>query len=135
MDAKQYQEAAARTECDQVAAMERMHSLMPIRLNHAVIGAMGELGELASIIEKWLYYGQLLDLVGLEEELGDALWYIALACNAVGADMGKIMEANLAKLVARYPEKYSDELAKEENRNRPVELQKMPRSSLEAWLG
>lgn len=32
------------------------------------------------------------------------LWFIAELCTAEGLDMYEIMQANIAKLVARYPE-------------------------------
>lgn len=126
----EYQRLAARTECDQEASRLRivggelrndLAGLTPVRLNHAVIGLVGEVGELAAEVEHWLYYGQPLDDGNVHEELGDCLWYIALACNALGLDLGRVMEANVAKLRARYPEKYSDERAKEANRDRAAE--------------
>lgn len=128
----EYQELAARTECDQRAARARYanpDALSPVRLNHAVIGMMGEVGELAAAVERWLHYGQALDLGNIREEVGDVLWYVALACNTLDLDMGSIMEANIRKLRTRYPEKYRDELAREENRNRAAELKSMTEES------
>ena len=116
MKPNEYQALAQRTECDQDKSRLRMGGIgtslnLPIRLNHAVIGAMGEIGELAGAVERWIYYGQRLDLPNIKEELGDALWYIALACNAVGIELEDVMEANIRKLRVRYPEKYNDERA------------------------
>ena len=89
---------------------------------HAVIGMSGEVGELASAIEKWIWYGQLFDKKNMCEELGDLLWYIAEACTALGdVSLETIMIANIRKLRVRYPEKYSDERALEENRDRKAE--------------
>lgn len=135
MDTHEYQASAARTECNQRAARQRMYGMVqtnphlscdpallePIRLNHAIIGLAGEVGELAATVEKWLYYGQPLDRVHLLDELGDALWYIALACNAAGLNLGDVMAANIAKLKARYPHKYEDVRAAEEGRDRVAE--------------
>jgi NTP pyrophosphatase (non-canonical NTP hydrolase) len=132
-DPSTYQRLAARTECDQVRARGRLcgmvvsppyGDLLAVRLNHAVIGLMGEVGELASAIEKAVYYGRGMDYVkgpNLVEELGDVLWYVALACNAAGLSLGAVMEANLAKLRERYPDKYEDERAAEEGRDRARE--------------
>ena len=50
-----------------------------------------------------------LDTAELQKELGDVLWYAALACNALGVQMGDVMEANIAKLRRRYPEGFSAE--------------------------
>lgn len=146
MDAKEYQELAARTECDQEAARMRMAgytreanqatpSLVtgeagvgrpdsryaPIRLNHGALGIAKECGELLRLLEKWIYYGQTLDVQGVKDELGDICWYLALASNAVGLDVGEIMQANIRKLAVRYPERYSDERAAEIGRNRDAE--------------
>ena len=134
MNASTYQVLASRTECDQDKSRHKMfgstvtssyghwdEARIPIRLNHAIIGAMGELGELAGCLEKWIYYGQELDKANVAEEIGDTLWYIALAANALGLDLGKIMEANIAKLKQRYPEKYTDQQAAEGGRDRAKE--------------
>lgn len=124
MNPSEYQRLAARTECDQMAASHRMHgygNLLPIRLNHSIIGALGELGEMAGALERWIHYDRPLDRENLKEEIGDVLWYLAEACNALEIDMGEVMEANIRKLKARYPDKYSDERAAEENRNREAE--------------
>lgn len=134
MTPKEYQVLAGRTECDQVKSLERMvmqafpYSNDPVntqavRVNHAIIGLAGEVGELASTLQKWIYYGQPLDGINLKEEAGDCLWYLAELCNAMGFDMGQIMETNIAKLKARYPAKYGDELAVEDNRDRRAERQ------------
>lgn len=131
----EYQKLASRTECDQMASRRRMHNgrqvqanepdTTPIRLNHSVIGLAGEVGELASLIQKWIYYGKQYDPEELKKqfmlEFGDALWYIAEGLNALGLDMNDVMEANIAKLQTRYPEKYTDHHAQEENRNRVEE--------------
>ncbi len=126
MNPNEYQKLAQRTECDQEKSRINYLTwqpdrLLPIRLNHAVIGMTGEVGELASTMQKWLHYGQPLDKVNVEEELGDLLWYVALACNALGVSMESVMEKNIAKLKKRYPDKYTEELAREENRNRESE--------------
>ena len=129
MNPNEYQRLAARTECDYLQSMNRMNPNSkpiviigaPIRLNHSVLGLTGEVGELAGAIEKWIYYGQQRDDTNIKEELGDCLWYIALACNTLGISLADVMEANINKLKLRYPEKFSEELAKEENRDREGE--------------
>lgn len=129
MNANEYQQLAARTECDQMASRHRMHGvtnpvkvdLTPVRLNHAVLGLAGEVGELAGAVERWIYYGKDLDYVNVSEELGDCLWYIALACNALGLDMGLVMQANIYKLCKRYPDRYNDAAADPANRDRAAE--------------
>lgn len=120
MNLSEYQKLAARTECDQYSSRLRMMGatdnpadelLTPIRLNHAVVGAAGEIGELAAAIEKWIYYGKVLDRVNIKEEIGDILWYMALAANTLGYDLGEIAESNITKLRIRFPNKFTEEKA------------------------
>jgi NTP pyrophosphatase (non-canonical NTP hydrolase) len=124
MNPNVYQAAAARTEADPCRSASRMESmlpvdpnspdslhLMPVRINHAVVGLAGEVGELAQLLERWVYYGQSLPIPDVEEEVGDCLWYLALLCTAVGIPMERAMEGNLAKLKARFPHKFTEEAA------------------------
>lgn len=80
-------------------------------LMHSALGLAGESGEFADAVKKYLVYGKPLDRENAIEELGDSLWFIALACNALGVPMSQVAQANLDKLARRYPEKYSDKLA------------------------
>lgn len=128
MNPSEYQKLAMRTECDQIKSRERYkchYAPDPIRMNHAVLGLANEVGELSSIMVKWLHYGQPypLDRVKEEvgEELGDLLWFVAQMCEATGLDILQLMIQNLAKLKARYPNKFTTELSKEENRDRNKE--------------
>jgi hypothetical protein len=73
VDPDTYQRLAARTECDQEKVARRMagpypadpeslgvSTLLPVRVNHGVLGLAGEVGELAAAVERWLYYGHEL---------------------------------------------------------------------------
>jgi NTP pyrophosphatase (non-canonical NTP hydrolase) len=124
MNPNVYQAQAQRTEADPCKSASRMESLlpvdpnspdslhlMPVRINHAVVGLAGEVGELAQLLERWVYYGQSLSIPDVEEEVGDCLWYLALLCTAVGVPMERAMERNLAKLKARFPHKFTEEAA------------------------
>lgn len=134
----EYQEAASRTECPQINSLQRIQGkdvypenpdnypnqdtrFRMIRVNHAILGLTGEVGELAGALERVVYYGKEADWTNFKEEIGDCLWYIALLCNALKLDMGEVMAANIAKLAKRYPEKFTEYLAAEENRNREAE--------------
>lgn len=134
MDPNEYQKQAERTETSQLAAARRIVDLQDefgmgagdnvvrnIRLLHSVIGLMGELGELAYALEKHFWYGQELNVGNFKEELGDAEWYIAEACNALRCNLANILAGNISKLKVRFPEKYSDHQAAEENRDRQAE--------------
>lgn len=80
-------------------------------VTHSVYGLAGEIGEYADCIKKWQIYGKELDRSNAREEIGDILWFIALAANAFGWNLDEIAQENINKLARRYPEKYTDELA------------------------
>lgn len=84
---------------------------MQFDLNHAALGLCGEAGEFADAIKKANVYGKQLDRLNAIEELGDILWYVALACESLGVNMSEVAEQNLIKLSLRYPDQYSDLMA------------------------
>lgn len=45
----------------------------------------------------------------MKEELGDVLWYAALACKCGGFSMSDLMRGNIEKLQRRYPDGFSAE--------------------------
>lgn len=71
------------------------------RLSHGITGVCSEVGELAQLLERWRHFGHALDPARVADEAGDLLWYLALTLDAVGLEMGAVMEANLRKLAAR----------------------------------
>ena len=73
------------------------------------LGLAGESGEVADAIKKHLYQGHTLDLPHMKEELGDVLWYAALACKCGGFSMSDVMRGNIEKLKLRYPDGFSAE--------------------------
>ncbi len=123
MNPNEYQELASRTECEITKPSNKLWDTqnLSVRLTHAIMGLISETGEFADQYKKWIFYGQTLDTLNLQEELGDILWYVALACNALDVEMSDIMEANIAKLRKRYSDKFSPEDALEENRDRKAE--------------
>lgn len=115
----EYIQDAIRTEsADFEKIRERLDDKM-IRVLHAAIGIGTEAGELQDAVKKAIFYGKPLDITNVEEELGDLLWYFAVLCDALGLDPAVIMGRNIAKLRARFPDKFSDEQAL--NRNLPIE--------------
>lgn len=69
---------------------------------HAVFGLTSEAGEVSGILQKE-YQGHNIDTTHIKKELGDCLWMIAEACTALGFDMEDVMETNIEKLKARFP--------------------------------
>lgn len=128
MNWQEYQEAATRTQADQQLILDRLHKNGPtfMQLINGVVGLTNEVGELSEAVKKTVEYGQTLDAINVKEEVGDCLWRLNQICTALGLTLEECAQGNIAKLAKRYPEKYSDHLAAEANRNREAE-----RNSLE----
>ena len=69
------------------------------RFYHAVFGLNSEAGEVAGILQK-KYQGHKADKQHMMKELGDCLWMIAEACEAIETSMDAVMEMNIEKLKA-----------------------------------
>ena len=78
---------------------------------NASLGLSGEVGELNDMIKKWIFHEKPFDEVHAKKELGDVLWYVAMMCHSFGWDLDEIMQMNVDKLKARYPQGFSVELA------------------------
>lgn len=76
------------------------------RLQNAALGLCGEAGEFADGLKKILYPskpGDGLDgLDALVDELGDVLWYAALAADAIGVSLEEVARANIERLAKRH---------------------------------
>jgi NTP pyrophosphatase (non-canonical NTP hydrolase) len=83
------------------------------RLIHASMGLTTEAGEFVDMLKKHLFYGKAVDETNLVEELGDQLWYIALALRTLGSSFEDAMERNIKKLRTRYPNKFEERRALE----------------------
>lgn len=101
------------------------------RLLHAAIGICTEAGEFFDPLKKYLFYSKLYDEVNLREELGDLLWYIAIACDALDTTVELEMARVIAKLQQRYPEKFSDYLAQNRDLDRERAVLEMPSGTIE----
>lgn len=91
------------------------------RLDEAVCFITKETGNLAGYVERWLHYGKDLDLGSVYKTVARLFAYIDAICFLAGCTLHLIWESNIAKLKQRYPDKYSDFLADEVNRNREAE--------------
>lgn len=97
MDFKKYQELSSRTLRHQ--AMEHRDVVAM-----ACMGLAGEVGEVLEPIKKHLFHGKELDRYQTMIEIGDCLWYAAALCTELGISLDEAAEANVAKLLARYPD-------------------------------
>ncbi len=91
-------------------------------LLHGAIGLATEAGELLDAIKRALYYGGTLDKPNLVEELGDLEWYMAVIRDALGVDQEEVQRINIAKLRARYPEKFTTKEAYNRDLGREREI-------------
>lgn len=73
-------------------------------LMNALMGLCGESGEAIDVMKKHLFQGHPLDRAKLMKELGDVAWYLAEAATGLGVPLSKILQGNLDKLHARYPQ-------------------------------
>ncbi len=97
----EYQEAARRTQPKDNYTRED-------KLYHAVFGLASEAGEVSGILQK-AYQGHPVDDTHMVRELGDCLWMIAEACDALGVSMSTVASMNIYKLRARYPDGFDTE--------------------------
>ena len=68
------------------------------------LGLSGEVGEFNDIIKKWIFHEKPLDEEHAKKECGDIFWYLAMICESFGWELDEIMQMNVDKLKARYPE-------------------------------
>ncbi len=93
----EYQEMAKRTMLDKCKSLANVG-----------LGLTGESGKAVNLIKKHLFQGQKLNKDKLIEKLGDTLWYIVLAAETLGIELGEIASKNIEKLQQRYPNGYFD---------------------------
>lgn len=96
----EYQRLAGRTINTSLTRWEQ--------ILHALHGMVGEVGELHSLYQK-IYQGHDFDVVHAKKEVGDLLWFIAEYCTAQGWELEEIMQMNIDKLKARFPEGFDSE--------------------------
>ena len=91
------------------------------RMRHAMIGLADEAGELTKLMLRADFYNKTVDPTEYKDELGDILWYLCLAIDDLAefeevspeVIAAEILTINKAKLLTRYPEKYSHQQARE----------------------
>ena len=77
------------------------------RLLTAGVGICAEGGEFLEIVKKMVFQGKPWTDDNREHlviELGDLLWYVAQATQALGVDFDEVLATNVKKLEKRYPE-------------------------------
>jgi NTP pyrophosphatase (non-canonical NTP hydrolase) len=116
MNPKEYVKNVLVTEArDFTAVKDRLQETGTVRLLHAMIGMCTESGEIQDQIKKHIFYGKQIDKTNLVEEVGDLMWYVGVMCSELGVDLEDVMEKNIAKLRARYGEKFTEAAALNRN--------------------
>ena len=82
---------------------------------NACLGLSGEVGEFNDMIKKTVFHEKELNVDHAKKELGDIMWYVAMMCYSFGWDLDEIMQLNIDKLKARYPEGF--DIARANNRD------------------
>ena len=103
MEANEYQRLALRTAGDQDDKMPNG------RIIYSYTGLAGEAGEVSDFHKKWLFHGHPFDRDKLVKELGDVAWYLAVNAWSHKISLDEVLETNIAKLKARYPDGFTSE--------------------------
>lgn len=89
-------------------------------LMNGLLGLAGETGEVVDYMKKVLFHDKEFDRSVLIKEMGDCAWYMNLIMVAMGITWEEVLEANIKKLEARYPDlRFNTEHAN--NRNTEAE--------------
>lgn len=87
---------------------------------HFLTGIITEAGEISEVLRaQWALKPEDRDNVKIKDEVGDILWYIQNLLNKRGLTLDEVMESNINKLRARFPEKFDEAAAI--NRNESAE--------------
>ena len=73
----------------------------------AALGLTAESGEFTEVVKKILFQGKPYNeenVFHMKRELGDICWYLAQAFMALDTNFDEILDMNIEKLGARYPE-------------------------------
>jgi len=83
----------------------------------ASVGLSAEAGEFTEIVKKMMFQGKPLNeenKIHLKKELGDIMFYVMIACTALGATGEEIIDMNVDKLSNRYKDGFT--VSESENR-------------------
>jgi len=77
------------------------------QLMTAAFGLTAEAGEFTEVVKKMFLQGKPYteeNIFHMKRELGDIMWYMAQACMALDISFDEVLQMNVEKLSARYPE-------------------------------
>tara|TARA_R110002072_G_scaffold89440_2_gene200515 strand:- start:2955 stop:3335 length:381 start_codon:yes stop_codon:yes gene_type:complete len=93
-----------------LSRMEEMSMADGVKTSHlltAALGLTGEAGEFADHVKKILFHGKAYDDDRREAmilELGDIMWYVMQACEALEVSLEEVVYDNVDKLSERHPD-------------------------------
>ena len=79
------------------------------KMEEALFGLAGEVGELCDHYKKYMHQGHDIDYNHMAEEAGDVLWYLAEIADALDVTLEDIARRNIDKLLKRYPDGFDPE--------------------------
>lgn len=103
MDLKQYADDAFKTVSET--------GTITLDNHHMLFGMVTEVAECVDAFKKDLAYNKPVDWINVQEEIGDLMWYISNFCTFNDFDLEKILDQNIAKLKARYPNQFESDKA------------------------
>jgi len=92
------------------------------RLLHCALGLQTEAAEFSDQLKKHIFYGKPLDTTNLKEELGDIMWYMAIAMDILDTTFSQEQKRVISKLKVRYPSKFTQEQAEDRNLKKEREV-------------
>lgn len=121
MNFAEYQEAAWRT-VNEAADIEILGAM----------GLAGEAGEYVEHVKKVRFHDHDENHDAAAKELGDVLWYLAVAAKQRGLTLEQVAVMNIEKLKKRYPVKF--DAAKSQKREDP-DYDVSPEDTANGWTG
>lgn len=112
MKPSDYQLAIKRTDHNeegyQTRLVPRLTETRTAQLVHYAIGLSEETGEILGPIKKYIRDGRPIDVQNMKEECGDICWYLGNLLTLLGSSFEEVMQLNIDKLKARYPEGFDE---------------------------
>lgn len=87
------------------------HPVNPVDFSVGVLRLCAAGSDIGTLIKAHNFYSKALDLVALENALRRYMQCVHNICAVAGASFSEVLEHNVAKLLERYPDKYSDAAA------------------------
>jgi NTP pyrophosphatase (non-canonical NTP hydrolase) len=104
MEIKEYQKLAEVTSSLKDSRDDLVSYRNQGRVLMSLLGLAGETGETIDYLKKVIYHSHAMDKEKLIREIGDITWYVSELCSALNIDLSTVLDKNISKLKARYPE-------------------------------